>query len=348
MPSLSFSKYLQNRSKRKLTRENQNNANKTANAINDFFTSNEYPFRVIDSILSVYVTTFLVETTDPETNILLEDTLSGLNKALNYDSIRLIGDILDTGFQGLQIPNPLPFDLSYQYCLDNLKDTNKLPLGIDAGNQLISLSIGELGNTLVVASPNTRKTTFIKSLLTSLIQNDKTSVNLILDNSKDNNLSLFKGHAYISKDILNSLNDLNKELDKRESILNGESFLSYNQNQIKEEKDPLPMLNVFIDEYKNEYHSLLLPLLSRSMSLGVNIIITSPFYISDFGKSVATLVVYKVNSLDEARVSRFKDAIYLLGKGDCFIRSRVLSPTHPIRIVTPYLEDKEIKRLLRH
>ncbi|MCD8194686.1 MAG: hypothetical protein LUD22_00020 [Coprobacillus sp.] len=347
MPKISFSKFLSSRSKRKSTKTNSGYAQKTIESLNNYFIEKKYPFKVIDSILSVYVITFLVEPIASSQEAKLEDTLQDLKELLETDNIRLIDNVLNTSYLGLQVANPSPFDLSYQYCLDNTQGKGKLPIGIDTTNQLLSLTIDELGNTLVIGGPKTRKTTFIKTLLTSLIlSQDNSDINVILDNSYYHDLSLFSKNAYMSNDIILSLNHLVKELDRREALLNGETFKSYNKKALNDGINTLPRINIFLDEYKNDYLNLVYNLVSRSSRLGLNIILSSSTYIPELGKYLSSCLIFKVDDLESAHLTNIKDALYLIGKGDALILSNAIKREDPLRIVTPYISDKDIRRLV--
>ncbi len=347
MPKISAGKFLSNRSKRKNNRINSANLTNTVNALNSYFDKNKYPYRVIDSILSVYVTTYLVERIDSSQDIELEDLIPEIKKELGLDNIRLIPNVSNTSYIGVQIPNPSLFDISYEECFNKVRDTGKLPIGIDCTNELVSLSINELGNTLIVGGPKTRKTTFIKSLVTSLIlSKDESNINVILDNSYYHDLSLFSKNCHASNDIIFSLNHIINELDRREKLFEGLTFKKYNQRAVNNDINTVPTLNIFLDQYKSEYLNLVYNIMTRSSALGVNLIISSSTYIPDFSKYLTSCIIFKVDDIETAHLSRTKEAINLIGRGDALLLSGSLKREDPLRLVTPYISDKDIRRLI--
>lgn len=156
--------------------------------------------------------------------------------------------------------------LIYKLVADNKLDKRKkddvstkndivIPIGYD-GDNLISKSIDEIPNILIGGSILTGKTTFVNSLLSSLLKNEKlNNMKLLIADSKTIDYSVYSGLENMVEDIITDGKKLNTALDSLKNVIN-RRYLLLRENDIRNyneynDKFQMPPVILVIDDYSD-------------------------------------------------------------------------------------------------
>ena len=141
------------------------------------------------------------------------------------------------------------------------KNDIMIPIGYDKKN-LISKNINEIPNLLIGGSILTGKTTFVNSVLSSLLKNEKTSnIKLLIADSKAIDYSVYSGLENLIEDIITDGKKLNTALDSLKNMIN-RRYLLLRENDVRNyndysDKSQMPPVILVIDDYtdfKRDYN----------------------------------------------------------------------------------------------
>lgn len=298
-----------------------------------------------------------------------------LSLALAAHPVRIEAPIPGRPLVGIEVPNKtrttvrlknLIEDPSFQNSISNLN----LVLGRDVAGNPVFADLARMPHLLVAGATGTGKTICLNSIITSLLyQNSPEILRLILIDPKRVEFPVFNDLPHLltpvifdAQKTINALKWLVSEMERRFDVLSqghARDIVAYNENMLKEKKDPLPYIVLVVDELADlmaargrEVEAGIVRLAQMARAVGIHLIVAtqrpSVEVITGLIKAnITSRITFQVASqVDSRTVLDASGAEKLLGAGDMLFISAEVSK--PKRIQGVYVSDKEVKKVAKY
>jgi S-DNA-T family DNA segregation ATPase FtsK/SpoIIIE len=293
--------------------------------------------------------------------------------ALASHPIRIEAPIPGKSLVGIEVPNKIRAQVRLRDLLSHPQFQNSLSnlifaLGRDVSGLPLYADLARMPHLLISGSTGTGKTIMINSLILSLIyRNSPEILRFILIDPKRVEFSIYNQLPHLllpvifdAQKTVNTLKWLVMEMERRFDILSDwgtRDIISYNQEVLKQEQEPLPYIVFIIDELADlmasrprEIEAGIVRLAQMARAVGIHLVVAtqrpSVEVITGLIKAnITSRIAFQVASqVDSRTILDMAGAEKLLGSGDMlFVSTEV---TKPKRIQGAYVSEREIKRVV--
>ena len=295
--------------------------------------------------------------------------------ALQAESLNYRAPVPGRPYIGIEVPN------SYRQVVD-LKDvlaswdftskrgSLKIAMGRDATGKAVVADLLTAPHMLVGGATGTGKSTFVNSLLTSLLmQHGPDTLNLILVDPKRVEMSLFAGLPHIVGRVVTDpavvsqlLLWLMLQMEARYKAFGKakvRNILGYNQlARMRQDREILPYIVLIIDELaellvgESEIEQRLCRLAQKCRATGIHIVLATQrpsvnVITGTIKANFPARVAFAVSSQADSRVILDEGgAETLLGRGDMFYKPQ--GRGRQIRVQGSWVDDQDIRAIVGH
>lgn len=306
-------------------------------------------------------------------------TLSNdLALSLASHPIRIEAPIPGRSLVGVEVPNKVRAEVRMRNLVESpffQKTTLNLPiiLGRDVSGLPIYTDLSKMPHLLVAGSTGSGKTIFLNTLILSLLYQpvnySPEFLRFILVDPKRVEFPVYNDLPHLlcpviynATQTINALKWSTGEMERRFDILaeaGVRNISSFNAAAMKEGKDPLPFIIIVIDELADlmaargrEIEAAIVRLAQMARAVGIHLVVAtqrpSVEVITGLIKAnITSRVAFQVISqIDSRTILDTAGADKLLGSGDMLFISAEVSK--PKRVQSPYVSDKEVKKIVSH
>ena len=302
--------------------------------------------------------------------------------ALASHPIRIEAPIPGRSLMGIEMPNKIRTQVRLRNLIENQNFQNShsnllLTLGRDVSGAPVFTDLTKMPHLLVAGSTGSGKTTFLNTLILSLLYQPSNSIKsggpdflrfILVDPKRvefpvyENLPHLLCPVIYNASQTINALRWLTGEMERRFDVLSAakaRDIGSFNEMALKEGTDPLPFIILIIDELADlmaakgrEIEAAIVRLAQMARAVGIHLVVAtqrpSVEVITGLIKAnITSRITFQVASqVDSRTVLDTSGAEKLLGAGDMLYISGEISK--PRRVQAPYVSDKEVKKVISH
>lgn len=252
--------------------------------------------------------------------------------------------------------------------LTSAKDGLTVFFGKDGKNQSVTYELNKLVNMLIVGEGYLGRDVFLNTLITSLIYNNSPKdLRLVLLNAGNAVFEKFCGLPHLmsgpvgdSTEILNSLNRIADEMEKRYVLLrdmneNGHTAYDiYEYNRIVGEKLKLPSIVVVIDGVKDmtgsfgdKLRTVIMRLTQKARAAGIYIIVSAQG-LATFGPSLInnfpTRIAFRTAYQEDSRIAIMCPDAESLSAGEFLYLTKWQNDVK--RVLSPVVSVEEVGRVV--
>lgn len=235
--------------------------------------------------------------------------------------------------------------------------STKVSLGVEVNNDLIEFDQLKYKNLLIIGSENTGVKNFIRSFIISNIFVKKYDFKMIIIDLKQQFLelkylpNLFSNYTNSKYEVLNILDNLAKELERRMDLLNSTrmiDYIHYNNTYKAEVIEEVYVLINDIDEMKNNNNlneNKLLYFIKFGYKVGIHFIIVNRNTNLDkeMISNVQTKLIFKCSSLSQSHTLLNNDnGCSLEQKADIILNNE----NNCLRITSAYISDRDYDKII--
>ena len=294
--------------------------------------------------------------------------------SLAAETIRIEAPIPGKQAVGIEIPNRKKEIVVLRDIIENdqfyrQKSKVTVPLGKNMIGETVLVNIEDMPHLLIAGNTGSGKSTFINSLITSIVYKAKPDeVKLLLIDTRTIELSIFNGLPHLlipvvtdSEKATYALQWAVQEMRNRYCLFeekNVRNIERYNETMEKEGTlNKLPQIVIIIEDFadlmaeaKVDVEELVQKLVNMSKNAGIYLIITTQRTSVDvitgtIKASIPSRIAFKVFSkFDSQNILDDVGAEKLLGNGDMFFYSS--QTFKPIRIQGAYISDNEVEKIV--
>jgi len=192
-----------------------------------------------------------------------------LAMALSVELVRITAPIPGKNAIGIEVPNKKRVRVEFDSLIDALDASRELripvALGKDVREESVVIDLAACPHILVGGNSETGKTTFLESLICSILRTKSSEeVLLAIIDTKGVEFPVYNGDSHLvlpvitnTKDAFGFLDDLVEEIERRISLFNetrARKIEEYNR-MVSEKQDPsqkkLPYIVVLVDEFSH-------------------------------------------------------------------------------------------------
>jgi DNA segregation ATPase FtsK/SpoIIIE, S-DNA-T family len=305
-----------------------------------------------------------------------------LSLALASHPIRIEAPIPGRSLVGVEIPNKVRAKVGLRGMMENpifqKSPANLLlALGKDVSGNPFYTDLTKMPHLLVAGSTGTGKTIFLNSLIVNLLYQptilNKSAgpeyLRFILIDPKRVEFPVYSSLPHLlcpviynANQTMNALRWLTGEMERRFVVLakaKAREIVSFNDQAIMIEEEPLPFIVVIIDELADlmaakgrEIEASIVRLAQMARAVGIHLIVAtqrpSVEVITGLIKAnITSRVTFQLASqIDSRTIIDTSGAEKLLGAGDMLFLSA--ETTKPKRIQAAYLSEKEVRKVVEH
>lgn len=284
-----------------------------------------------------------------------------LAMALSVELVRITAPILGKNAIGIEVPNKKRVRVEFDSLTDALDASRELripvALGKDVRDESVVIDLAACPHILVGGNSETGKTTFLESLICSILRTKSSEeVLLAIIDTKGVEFPVYNGDSLLmlpvitnTKDAFGFLDDLVEEIEHRISLFNetrARKIEEYNR-MVPEKQDPsqkkLPYIMVLVDEFSHllvedgkRFEKLIKRITAVARFCGIHLVMTTNIVSSDtitstIKSNIPTTIALAVSNQIQSRIAIDHDgAEKLLGEGDMLYYRTDLQ--QPIRI----------------
>lgn len=308
----------------------------------------------------------------PSSNVKIQQMLDLKNElalALYKHPIRVGESITNTQFIDIEVPNIVRTFVNLREELDNedykkQKSDLTICLGHNFENKSYYADLAKLPHLLIVGATNSGKSSFIHSLITSLlVSHSPETLRLVLADPKRvefpsyMNIPHLLTPAIVKVDkTMEALKMCLDEMGKRFEILSkagNKSIASFNEIS----KDKMPYIIFIIDELSDlmvaagkEAEDSIIKLAREAGAVGIHLILATSRPSADIVTSAlknnisARLAFATASAENSFTILDSSGAEKLLGRGDALFKDSEF--IKPIRLQVPYISDEDIEKIV--
>lgn len=280
---------------------------------------------------------------------------------------RLLCPIPGTNQVGVEISNKVRSEIYLRYMIDEMRKNDdgvfRFGFGFDLEKRIVSATPDEFVHLLVGGSTGFGKSMFLHSLILQTIYNySPKQVRLVLTDMKIVEFSAYAGIPHLwEKEIYTDfestvgvIDELEKEMTKRYEMfieVGARNIAEY--NAIVDEKNKMPLIMVFIDEYAdlrimsedNDLKRNLMRLVYKSRACGIHFILATQrpsreVISGDIRANFTTRISFRVPSSVDSRVILSETgAEKLMQPGELLYKNK-----GTIRLQAPFVSEEDIRR----
>ncbi len=353
--------------------ENNRNALERQAVINDLFTSFGIGATISGFKIGPSVTRYDVLMNRGVSVNIIDKYLNDISSQLGGVDARFEKIVRGKVTSGLEIPNSLSTTVSLKECLEPYVNNPKyrffVPFGKDITGDIIGVDVTKYPHLLVAGATGNGKSVFIHTLIMSLIIKAKPDeVKLMLFDPKRVEFAMYRDIPHLLCPIIKepseskvAMNKLVQEMENRYAAFEQVGVAKISQyNDYAEENNlkPMPLIIAIVDEYADLVDSCkdisapIVRLAAKSRACGIHLVIStqrpSVNVITGVIKAnLPTRVALKVSKpVDSQTILGEGGAEKLLGKGDMLVDSQDLPGDGFTRVQSPYVDIKEIHRVV--
>ncbi|MFI3252518.1 MAG: DNA translocase FtsK 4TM domain-containing protein [bacterium] len=237
-----------------------------------------------------------------------------------------------------------------------LLNTDEIPLGLEIDNSIITFEPLKHYNLLLTGSNDSGIKTYLKSFIVSNIFKYRNEFKLVLFDFNQDFIelkympNLFQPYCSNSSELLNTLDNVAKELERRIELINQTGYQNYTEHN-KLETNKLEVIYVVINNidniksYVDKQEAKLLYFLKFGFRVGIHfIIINRNIGIEkDVLTNVQTKLVFKCNMTAQSyEILNNNNGCLLESKADILISN--LNET--LRVATPYISNGDYDKVI--
>ena len=294
--------------------------------------------------------------------------------SLALHPIRIEAPIPGKSLVGVEVPNKGRTWVRLRNMFEHSLFQNSLsplviPLGRDVAANPVFADLTRMPHLLVAGSTGSGKTICLNSMLLSLLfQNSPETLRLILVDPKRVEFPIYNDLPHLlapvvlgAEKTIGVLRWLIEEMERRFDVLSSvkaKNIVSYNETAIKQGKEIMPYIVVFIDELADlmaakprEIEGAVVRLAQMARASGIHLVVAtqrpSVEVITGLIKAnITSRIAFKTASqVDSRTILDIAGAEKLLGAGDMLFMSAQTSK--PKRIQSVFVSDKETKKVVR-
>lgn len=247
----------------------------------------------------------------------------------------------------------------------NFKGELVVPIGRDTNNKQWIFDLCLLPHLLIAGATNSGKSTFINSLVISLMnQHTPDTLKLILADAKRVELPQYDGLPHLlrpvlveGKDVINALYWCREEMERRYDILyetSCKNIIEYNEKH----KEKMPYIVFIMDEMSDfiytdgkRFEGEIIRIAQMSRAIGIHLILATSrpsveVYTGLMKANIPARLAFKTASKDDSKcILEQSGAENLTGQGDALFYPVEL--LKPVRLQVPYVSDQDIDNVVK-
>lgn len=239
-----------------------------------------------------------------------------------------------------------------------------VPFGRDIDGKLFYATLNDLVNTFVGGMDGSGKSSFLHSIITSLmVRSCPDEVKFVLINQSNREFSYYDDSPFLLKPVVSNVRDayntllaLKNEIENRLSLLaqyQCRSIKFFNEDALKNNIKPLPRITVFIDGFDdliykyNGIADLTLSIIQKSRAVGVHLFVSERrFGPNDFNSRLkenfsTKIALATTDFIDSVTIISEGGAENLLLKGDMLLKCDSFSNS-AIRLQSCFINSENI------
>ncbi len=343
----------------------QEATNKASN-INTIFQSLGVEAKVDSFEIGPTITTFkiIIEPGIKTTKVVsLEEEIK---TSIGAEYIRMIAPLPGTSFIGIEIPNSIKKPVLFKNVFNETNTVTEgimISIGQDASGKSLSFDLTKAPHLLVAGSKGSGKSVAIRSILSSILLRYKpTDIQLVLIDSKSNELTEFNSIPHLSTEVITdttkatkALNVMVGEMEERYKLMDSmgvKGLEELNEKLIQEGKEKLPYIVIILNELeelmmldKKAVEESIIRITQKARAAGIHMVLTtqrpSMEVITGAIKSnIPSRIAFAVaSSIDSRTILGQVGAEKLIGMGDMLVS---LYGQLPFRGQGAYLSIEEV------
>jgi len=291
--------------------------------------------------------------------------------SLAMHPIRIEAPIPGKSLVGIEVPNRVIARVGLREILDTSefkqrKYNTMIALGKDVSGQAWMANLAKMPHLLVAGTTGSGKSVCLNTIIVSLLyQNNPDDLKFIMVDPKRVELPVYNGIPYLLSPVItdvprtiNALKWCLNEMDRRFDVLAAagkRDIASYNAIS----RDRLPYLVFVIDELADlmvaaarDVEGAIIRLAQMARAVGIHLVLATQRPSVDvitglIKANIPARIAFSVSSaIDSRTILDSQGAEKLLGRGDMLFVTAELSK--PKRIQGAYVDDREIKKIVRH
>lgn len=288
--------------------------------------------------------------------------ITALQKNLAYstaaESVRILAPIPGRSAVGIELPNRERDVVTLADLAIEDGHPLSIPVGMDVEGDTVSANLAKLPHLLVAGTTGSGKSSFINSILVSLLAADSEKVKLVLIDPKSVELTPYDGVAHLLRPVItevdeaiDALGELVEDMEERYQAMRAAKVRNIDELDY-------PYIVVVIDELadlmlqgRDEVEPLVVRLLQKARAAGIHLVLAtqrpSVDVVTGLIKANApSRLAFSTASLVDSRVVLDEaGAEQLLGMGDGLFKP--VGSRTAIRIQGAYVADEEIQAAVR-
>ena len=291
--------------------------------------------------------------------------------ALAMHPIRIEAPIPGKSLVGVEVPNRIIARVGLREIIDipefrKRKYNTMIALGKDVAGQAWMANLAKMPHLLVAGTTGSGKSVCLNSIIVSLLyQNNPDDLKFIMVDPKRVELPVYNGIPYLLSPVItdvpktiNALKWCLNEMDRRFDLLAAagkRDIAGYNAVS----RDKLPYIVFIIDELADlmvaaarDVEGAIIRLAQMARAVGIHLVLATQRPSVDvitglIKANIPARIAFSVSSaIDSRTILDSQGAEKLLGRGDMLFVTAELSK--PKRIQGAYVDDREIKKIVRH
>lgn len=247
----------------------------------------------------------------------------------------------------------------------------RVPIGAPEVGTVIDEDLDASGHLLVVGLPGTGKTSFLNSVIASLIaRTPPADLQLILDGGSRGAFVHFAGAEHLAvppirdtKKSLLALKWLKKEMDRRFELLEAAQVHDRAHYLAAPAvpnvlRTPMPRIVFVMDDilacvrsYPKEFEEFVQPVLWMSRAVGIHLIVAASgvdekFLPQFLSFNCAARVTFRLKNAEESNLLLDTGGAEMLRTAGNGLYQHVVSAFHPVRFQAAYISEEEIRALV--
>lgn len=309
--------------------------------------------RIVNTIVGPSVTRYEMEL-GPGVKV---QKITALTKQFAYqcaaESIRILAPIPGKAAVGIELPNA---DRSMISLADIPTEAHPLSVGVgvDVEGRPVTANLGKMPHLLVAGTTGSGKSSFINSMLVTLLEADPEQVNLLLIDPKQVELTPYNGVAHLIRPVVTEVDESIEALENLVQEME-DRYAAMQEAGVRhvEQLDGYPYIVAVVDELadlimqaKTTVEPLIVRLLQKARAAGIHLVLAtqrpSVDVVTGLIKTNApSRLSFSTASLIDSRVILDEaGAEQLLGMGDGLFKP--IGCRAAIRIQGAYVSDGEI------
>lgn len=329
--------------------------------------------RIKDYIVGPSITRYNLEFLNKGAIKKIADAISSIQINLGGLAVRYDMDNTSDCSPGLEVGNKVSETVGLKDLYEALPDAKEHPLAVPLGkkvnDEVVWIDLNDAPHVLIGGTTGSGKSIFLNNLITTLLmRNTPEQLRFLLFDPKHVELNRYRDEPHLlcpivkdANEAVEVLNKLLEEMEERYSIFAKQyccNITEYNEEAEEKGLTKLPYIVVIIDEFADlvdcnrEISAQVLSLAQKSRAAGIHLVVatqrpTTKVVTGALKANMPTKIAFMMsNMVDSVTMLGETGAEKLLGKGDMFVQSSLVSHLGLIRLQGSYIKRDEIMRVV--